>query len=74
MSAWLVLNLRGLRREDIMPTHSGKTTSDEQYTYEMNAKASANSSPNNGTPEHSVVYVSHDEMRIGAFSPQVVTR
>ncbi|KDN37173.1 hypothetical protein RSAG8_10305, partial [Rhizoctonia solani AG-8 WAC10335] len=69
MSARLVLNLRGSRSEDLMPTHSGGTTSDEQYAYEMNAKISANRS-NNDTPDRSVVYVSRDEVRIGAFSPQ----
>ncbi|CAE6417608.1 unnamed protein product [Rhizoctonia solani] len=70
MGARLVLNLRGSRREDLMPTHSGKTTSDEQYAYEMNAKVSASRSHSNGTPDRSVLYVSRDEVRIGAFSPQ----
>ncbi|CAE7149578.1 unnamed protein product [Rhizoctonia solani] len=68
MGARLILNLRGSRREDLMPTHSGRTTSDDQQ-YEMNAKISANRS-NNGTPDRSVVFVSRDEVRIGAFSPQ----
>ncbi|QRW25374.1 dephospho-CoA kinase [Rhizoctonia solani] len=69
MGARLVLNLRGSRREDLMPTNSGKTTSDDHYGYEMSAKISSNRS-HNGTPDRSVVFVSRDEVRIGAFSPQ----
>ncbi|KAG8748878.1 hypothetical protein FRC11_011786 [Ceratobasidium sp. 423] len=70
MGARLILNLRGSRREDLMPTHSGKTTSDDPYAYEMNAKISANRSLNTGTPDRSVVFVSRDEVRVGGLSPQ----
>ncbi|CUA67041.1 hypothetical protein RSOLAG22IIIB_02959 [Rhizoctonia solani] len=62
MGSRLVLNLRGSRREDLMPTHSGRTTSDE-HAYEMNAKISASRTPNNATPDPSVIYVSRDEVR-----------
>ncbi|KAJ1306088.1 hypothetical protein OPQ81_010800 [Rhizoctonia solani] len=70
MGARLVLNLRGSRREDLMPTHSGRTTSDDQHAYEMNSKISSNRSFNNGTPDGKVVFVSRDEVRIGSLSPQ----
>ncbi|CCO30249.1 hypothetical protein BN14_04275 [Rhizoctonia solani AG-1 IB] len=69
MGARLVLNLRGSRREDLMPTNDARTTSDDQYAYELSAKISSNRS-HNGTPDRSVVFVSRDEVRVGALSPQ----
>jgi hypothetical protein len=65
MAARLVLNLRGSRREDIMPT--GKSTSEDHYAYEMNPKAS-----NRSMGDRGVIFVSRgpQDLQVEVLSPQ----
>lgn len=66
MAARLVLNLRGSRREDLMPT--GGSTSDEQG-YEMKT-----SSPGRSFGDRGVIFVSRErqDSRSGPLSPRTL--